>query len=127
MRSEEESVLKVVKKFMECWKNREWSDMFRYTQKTWQSKEGNWPPLLMGWFGPKELVTYKIVKEKKISSTCIDVFIKVSYFFGPELRKSNTIARVICELSPYRPSIEGEWGVNPVGVLRGFAKDLFIA
>lgn len=109
-----------VKKFMKAWKDRDWSEMFRYAQKTWQSKEGNNPPLLMGWFGPRKLIKTEIIGENKISDSCVDITLKISYLFISNLRKTKIKARVICETEPYKPSKAGEWGVNPIGILREF-------
>lgn len=109
-----------VKKFMKAWRDRDWSEMFRYTQKTWQSKGGNNPPSLMDWFGPKKLTKTKIIDVYEISDCCVDITLKISYLFISNLKETKIKARVICETEPYKPSKDGEWGVNPVSILREF-------
>lgn len=110
--------IETVKKFMEAWKARDWSEMFRHTQKTWQSKGGNNPPMLMGWFGQKKITKNKIVDVYEISDCCVDITLKINYLFISNLRKVKIKARVICETEPYKPSKDGTWGVNPSGILR---------
>ena len=112
--------METVKKFMKAWRDRDWSEMFRYTQKTWQSKGGNNPPSLMDWFGPKKLTKTKIIDVYEISDCCVDITLKISYLFISNLKETKIKARVICETEPYKPSKDGEWGVNPVSILREF-------
>jgi len=114
------NAIETVKKFMKAWKDREWSEMFRYTQKTWQSKEGNNPSLLASWFGPKNLTKTKIIDEHKISDCCVDITLKINYLFILNLKEVKIKARVICETDPYKPDPMGTWGVNPLSILREF-------
>ncbi|MBA7574161.1 hypothetical protein ES695_08255 [Candidatus Atribacteria bacterium 1244-E10-H5-B2] len=112
--------METVKKFMKAWRNRDWSEMFRYTQKTWQSKGGNNPPSLMDWFGPKKLTKTKIIDVYEISDCCVDITLKISYLFISNLKEAKIRARVICETEPYKPNKDGTWGINPLSILREF-------
>jgi len=114
------NAMETLKKFMKAWKDRDWSEMFKYTQKTWQSKEGNNPPLLMDWLGPRKLTKTEIIGVNKISDSCVDVTLKIGYLFISNLKEVKIKARIICEIEPYKPSKDGEWGVNPVSILREF-------
>jgi len=113
--------IETVKKFMKAWKDREWSEMFRYTQKTWRSKENNNSELLKNWFYLKDLLTWKILKINQISESCVDVLLGIRYVFGDsKLKETKIRARVICETEPYKPDPEGTWGINPISILREF-------
>ena len=95
--------------------------MLKSTQKTWRSKENNDSDLLKNWFYLKDLLTFKILKIDQISDSCVDILLGISYIFGDSKIKETKIrARIICETEPYKPSKEGEWGVNPIGMLREF-------
>jgi len=109
-------------KFMNAWKDSNWSEMFENSQITWRSRGRNKGiDRLKGWFYLKDLTTFKILKTEKISDTCVDVTLRISYlFYISNLKETKIRARVICETEPYHPSKDGEWGVNPVSILREF-------
>jgi len=108
-------------KFMNAWKDNNWSEMLKNTQKTWRSKENNNSELLKDWFYLKDLLTFKVLKIEAISNSCVDILLSISYIFSDsELKEMKIRARVICEIEPYKPSPTGEWGVNPIGILREF-------
>jgi len=107
--------------FMNAWKANNWSEMLKYTQKTWRSKENNNSELLKNWFYLKDLLTFKILKINQISESCVDVLLSIRYVFGDsKLKETKIRARVICEIEPYKPGKDGEWGVNPLSILREF-------
>ncbi|MBA7580966.1 hypothetical protein ES708_22865 [subsurface metagenome] len=113
--------IETTKKFMNAWKDSNWSEMLKYTQKTWRSRENNNSEMLKGWFYLKDLLTFKILKINQISESCVDVILGIGYIFGDSKIKETKIrARVICETEPYKPSPTGEWGVNPIGILKEF-------
>jgi len=113
--------IETTKKFMNAWKDSNWSEMLKYTQKTWRSKKNNDSELLKNWFYLKDLLTFKVLKIIQISDSCVDIFISIKYIFGDsKLKEMKIKARVICETEPYKPSPTGEWGVNPHGILREF-------
>lgn len=108
-------------KFMNAWKDSNWSGMLENTQKTWRSKENNNSELLKSWFSLKDLLTFKVLRIEGISNSCVDVLLGIKYVFGEtKLKETKIRARVICETEPYKPSDTGEWGVNPIGILKEF-------
>lgn len=108
-------------KFMNAWKDSNWSEMLKNAQKTWRIKENNNSELLKNWFYLKDLLTFKVLKIEAISNSCVDVLLSISYVFSDsDLKEVKIRARVICETEPYKPSKDGEWGVNPIGMLREF-------
>ena len=111
-----------LKNFMNAWKDSNWSKMFENSQITWRIRGRNKGiDLLKGWFYLKDLTTFKILKTEKISDTCVNVTLRISYlYYISNLKEVKIRARVICETEPYKPSKDGEWGVNPVSILREF-------
>lgn len=108
-------------KFMNAWKDGNWSEMLENTQKTWRSKENHNSELLKSWFSLKDLLTFKVLRMEGISNSCVDVLLSIRYVFGEsKLKETKIMARVICETEPYKPSDTGEWGVNPIGILKEF-------
>ena len=111
-----------LKNFMNAWKDSNWSGMFENSQITWRSRGRNKGiDLLKGWFYLKDLTAFKILKTEKISDTCVDVTLRISYlFYISNLKERKIKARVICETEPYKPGKDGIWGINPVSILREF-------
>jgi hypothetical protein len=114
--------IETLKNFMNAWKDSNWPEMFENSQITWRSRGRNKSiDLLKGWFHLKDLTTFKILKTEKISDSCVDITLKISYlYYVSNLKEVKIKARVICEIEPYKPSKDGIWGVNPVGILREF-------
>jgi len=107
-------IKKVIEKFLINWRKKKWAKMVRYTQLTWRSNHENNAQLLGIWFGLKNLEKWEITKIEFVGDACRDVFINIDY--GKVIKKIK--ARVICEIGPYKPSIEGNWGVNPISCLK---------
>lgn len=116
--------ISALENFMNAWKNNNWSEMFENTQITWRSrgrnKEGG-IDLLKAWFHLKDLLAFKVLRIEGISDSCVDVLLSIKYVFGDSgLKETKIKARVICENEPYKPSKDGTWGVNPIGILKEF-------
>ena len=108
-------------KFMDAWKDNNWSEMLKHTQKTWRSKGNNNSEMLKNWFYLKDLLTFKVLRIEAISNSCVDILLSIKYVFGDsKLKETKIRARVICETEPYKPDPEGAWGVNPISILREF-------
>jgi len=103
--------------FLICWGQKEWSAMFDFTQVTWKVK--NETARLSKMFKDVKLEGYNIVKKTKIS----DVFYE--YQCRLLINGKQFITRINCikESSAYKPDINGEWGINPVSILRLKEKD----
>jgi len=111
-----------LKNFMNAWKNSNWPEMFENSQITWKSKGRNRGiDLLKGWFHLKDLTAFKILKTEKISDSCVDMTLKISYlYYISNLKEVKIKAQAICETGPYKPSPTGKWGINPLSILREF-------
>ena len=107
-------IKKVIGKFLTNWKKKNWVKMAKYTQLTWRSNHWNNVKWLEGWFWKKDLRKWTITDIKIVGDACRDVYIEIDYGKGIKEIK----ARVICETAPYKPSIEGNWGINPISCLK---------
>jgi len=107
-------IKKIIEKFLINWRNKKWAKMARYTQLTWRNNHSNNTGWLESWFWRKNLKKWEITKIKIVGKACRDVFINIDYGKGTKKIK----ARVICETGPYKPDIEGNWGVNPISCLK---------
>jgi len=106
--------------FLEAWKNEDWYGMWKSTQKTWRSKEGNNAERLYNFFGHKELESYEIKGMNEVSNCCVDIEVSISYFVAAEMKTqiATITPRLLNEIKEYTPSVDGEWGVNPISMLK---------
>ena len=107
-------IKKVIRKFLTAWQKKDWVKMAKYTQLTWRSNHENNIGWLESWFWEKNLKKWEITKIEFVGDACRDVYIDIDY--GKEIKKIK--ARILCEDAPYKPSIKGTWGVNPISCLK---------
>lgn len=108
---------KSVNQFMQAWREKDFSDMQNYLQKTWLAG-----PRLMsleGTLGSVDIKSWKIQKTKRIGEACKDAIVNVTFKQNGTKNKRKLNIRAICEIPPHIPDISGEWGINPVSVMRG--------
>jgi len=94
--------------------------MEKHVQLTWLSGRGNTcHKQLQRSFRRRQLERYEILPGIQPLGTKARVDFQVKVWLkganDPFLLER---AVVICEFGPYMPSIKGDWGVNPVSVLR---------
>ena len=112
--------------FMQCWKDEEWEKALNHCQKTWVwphiSENGLWESSenLKELFYDKKLVKYQITNDCNVISTvCMEITVYLTYE-GVDSHKTHMIpVKIIKEKAPYVPSESGEWGVNPLSIIRG--------
>lgn len=102
--------------FLKAWKNRKWKKLMSMLQITWNKthsrKERKKIRSLFQEYGISE---YTILSDKKIGPCMYDVQSRIVRKSG--IRQEITI-RLVCEIEPYKPSLDGTWGVNPISCLR---------
>lgn len=120
--------MQVLKDFLGCWKDRNFSKMVKFTQITWRFEKGSKAAkqFLKDFYGYKKLISFEI-KGSKIEGVFIDIEVEIKYKirgnrenFDDRIFAKKIKARTICETEPYGPSEDGTWGVNPIGALREF-------
>ena len=108
---------KNLKRFLECWRLKQYKPMMKFLQKTWTSTQKN--GFLSKWLGIRRLLSYNILKTNKESDCMYSVVVWIKSDIMLNSRRVKTIKElvffnIIKETAPYSPSINGEWGVNPV-------------
>lgn len=109
-------------KFFEAWEKRDYKAMVRHCQLTWQVKHKLPIPddrekILIFQFNQK-LLNAKTLKTEKISDVTRDISVEIHYKDINIKKRIRRKVRLICELAPMKPSIEGTWGVNPLSMMR---------
>ena len=99
--------------FLARWQTQSWKAMARSAQITWLSNNESPHEWLEASFGFRELLSFEIVDEKTISAVVSDVTVNVRYRMGDNEQDASMTLRLICEVAPYSPSVDGTWGVNP--------------
>ena len=105
-----------VSKFMETWRKKDFSKMRSHLQKTYL--DGPEIMDLAESLGDIDIKSWKIMKSARIGQTCKDVTVNVVFGQNGTTNKRRLKIRVICETAPYQPSLLGDWGVNPISVMR---------
>jgi hypothetical protein len=103
--------------FMISWQKKDWGKMMKFTQKTWKSSQTNPPEMLEAWYSYRDLLGVKINNKISVSNVTEDITATIYYTFGSEIKTKIITARIIREVAPFKPSTNGEWGVNPTSTL----------
>ncbi|WP_142783361.1 hypothetical protein [Changchengzhania lutea] len=100
-----------INSFLQAWKDLDFKKMYALTNKTWKTKHSK--------SDLKKLITvriksFEIKSIEPISTTMFDADIIV--IAGGHRKKIK--ARMLCESEAYKPSIDGEFGINPISLTR---------
>ena len=116
------SAVERLEKFMEAWKNEDWNGMWKNSQKTWRSKEENNAERLFDLFGHKKLESYEIKGMNEVSDCCVDIEVSIKYSVeeGTKTQIATIRPRLLNEIKEYTPSVDGEYGVNPISMLKEY-------
>jgi hypothetical protein len=105
----------VVNAFCNAWMAKDWAKMLTVCQKSWAARYD--AATLKGWFESRPIQSFKIVGFEGFRPVMGDVVVMLD-------GKTVVRARLIKENPPTfggmqnNPSEDGEWGVNPISVLR---------
>jgi hypothetical protein len=104
--------------FLECWMTENYREMENHIQLTWMNGRGDkLHEHLQRMFSRRPLAKYEIIESNHTAECRIDFRVNV-WMNGSKTPKTIEKAVVICEFGPYEPSLKGDWGVNPVSMLR---------
>jgi len=127
-RAAKSKAVNILHSFMSAWKTQKWHLMYSFCQTTWCHnhpfhKDGRL--FLQDHYRIRYLKEWKIISKEIISTTCIKVWVKIT--FGSPISGAGSIhyhnpktiiANIIRESKPYTTSVKGKWGVNPISVLK---------
>ena len=103
--------------FVRSWKNRDWIEMAKYTQRTAGSSESDVIEDLANQYDFKDIKGFSVLSTTKLSDMSADVAFNVEYQISPlETIEKRITARVIKEDDFMNPSSQGVWKVNPISV-----------
>jgi len=113
---------KALTNFLNCWKDRNFSKMVKFTQVTWRTEKGNKDAkqFLKDFYGIKKLIFFELKDRISTQEIFIDIGVIVKYKLPHGVFMKKIIARIICETGSYEPNKDGIWGVNPIGALKEF-------
>ena len=100
-----------IEQFLQSWKDNNHMRMYELTSKTWMSKNSK---KKLKQLLPKRIKSYKI-ESIEVYSECIydvNIILRISG------KTKNVTARMLCELDAFKPSLDGEFGVNPISIIR---------
>lgn len=110
---------KVLTVFLEAWAAKDWNLMYINCQKTWC--EGHKVSGLKSLFSSKDVPGARELKEFQIISFTNSGNVRADYViecvYGDGSIKTHS-AIIICESAPYSPATYGDWGVNPISIIR---------
>ena len=103
---------------MELWLKyliqRKWEKMADLCQLSWLKSEVN----TAGFFIKNQydffsVLSWKIINENK-NAKCLH---KYTAELNTQLGERIMIANIICEIAPFKPSLDGKWGINPISAI----------
>ncbi|MBX3045291.1 MAG: hypothetical protein KIT33_12565 [Candidatus Kapabacteria bacterium] len=108
--------------YLEHWHNKNWAGMTKNSQLTWLKNEENPLKWIEDWHIHKHLKNYKVIKSQKNSEVFVTVVVKCEIENNNKKLLANIQFNLIREKAPYKPDIEGVWGVNPISGLKVTAR-----
>lgn len=114
----------ILNNYLKAYYKKDWGTMAKLSQITWASNCCKYEPVeeLKRSLGNILLLDYKvgnfIYNEKDVS---FDISYTATFKLDLPEEQAATYqcsAMVIKEEAPYKPSIKGQWGVNPISMLR---------
>lgn len=112
-----EGAMSMVKAFLEAWKSEGWEAMLDCCQKTWTAKGDRDDRIdhLKSLFGMSRLVHYRVHEVPKEAPSSTAFKVRLTTKVGGK-RAAPIECMVMRESAPYKPSEDGNWGVNPISV-----------
>ena len=107
----ENRVKEIIGKFLQAWKDNNHSKMLELTTETWKDKHTK--STIKGLFQSR-IKSFKITEIRESTTTVFDVDITIRI----KGQQRKITARLICEIAPYTPSVDGEFGVNPISLIK---------
>jgi len=105
-----------VSEFFKCWIDRDFEKINEFIQGTWLYHHGEDGFEKM--YGQFELTDFYIYDKEIITDCRQEVDFRADIVLGDKPKSMYGKANVICEEAPYKPTPDGEWGVNPLSLLR---------
>lgn len=121
MDEQKEKALHAFNKFMEAWKEGDLLTAYEFTQLTFRDR--NDFQTFHDLFKDKKLTFFKEVTVVSVNDYIVDVTFDLGFDQReegkdwPKAMSGSSMARIIFEEGPFKPSVDGFAGVNPPSVL----------
>ena len=114
----------VASAFCQAWVKLDWEAMQNYVQLTWKEGKEDLIQELKDKLEGRPLLSFTIVTDETRAiqgpmlpeGTMVDVVIDGVVQSPRKTERAKMLLRVSCEVSPYQPAVNGQWGVNPSSV-----------
>lgn len=104
----------IIELWLEYLKQGKWSSMADLCQISWFKDYRDTAAIFIkNQYDFFAISSYKIIDENK-NAQCLH---KYTVEIDTQLGKRIMIANVICEIAPFKPSLDGKWGVNPISAI----------
>ena len=117
-----------LEEFLTSWTAQAWSVMALHCQKTWLEHQYLYAKvavkkeapavMLQYFFEVIELVAFEIGESTREMECLVDIPVQAAVSVGGQGGVRHLVVRLIKEVAPYKPSPDGDWGVNPSSALR---------
>lgn len=104
--------------YLDGWKIRYWKKMLDYSQLTWKSKQTDPISVFESMYFNKKLLGARIVDREIIGNNAIKIHTIIYFSINSKIDSVKISPMVIREYAPYKPGINGYWGVNPLSTLK---------
>lgn len=112
----------ILRKYLKAYIKRDFKSMAKLTQITWASKSANPKEEIEKMLGNMILIDFEIgdfIYNKKEMAFDIPYIAKFKLDLpGEKIKSYSCSAMIIKETNPYKPNVRGNWGVNPISMLR---------
>jgi len=115
------STEKVLINWLDAWKQKEWVRMKEFSQITWKANEKNPEETLSTFYKNTELLSFELNMNNKwqpIGKCICKIPLVVRYYFVNAIYSATCLATLVQEQAPYAASFNGNWGVNPISMLK---------
>ena len=103
--------------FCDSWTRKDYKKMYQNCQLSWKSKHSH---AALKKLIPVKIQSFEILEEREVSPFVKSISLKVQIQGG----QRELCGRMLQEIEPYAPSDKGEWGVNPISLLRGLYSEV---
>ena len=107
-----------VSKFFESWVKKDYKNINNYIQKTFLNGHDKVFNTFEKIFGKVELSGFYIYDKEIVTNCREEVHFRADVLLNKKIVNMYGRANTICETAPYAPSPTGQWGVNPISILR---------
>lgn len=115
---DKDNIKNICSKFLKAWQDEDYESMKDLLQKTWTSKQEDITENTKDLLKSHPVNKYEI-QDIRYNNKANDV-LDLEIFADAKIKVSDKdiSIRLVKEKAPYKPSEDGQWGINPISVLK---------